>query len=76
LSGLAASARHDLADGKLGPIDKTDEDVISQFLKCVGDRVNQNARISARPITIVPCPVDGPLFRKGRRRLQRTTHQQ
>ena len=70
----AASARHDLADGRLGRIDKTDEDVISQFLKCVGDRVNQNARISARPITIVPCPVDGPLSRKGRRRLQRATH--
>jgi hypothetical protein len=63
----AAPASHHPADGKLGRIDKTDEDVISQFLKCVGERVNQQDRFSGAPITIVPRPVDGPLSRKGRR---------
>jgi hypothetical protein len=67
-----ASARHDLADGKLGRIEKADEDVISQFLKSVGDRVNPQDRFSAPPITIVPRPVDGPLSRKGRRLRART----
>jgi hypothetical protein len=61
------------ADGKLGPIDKTDEDVISQFLKCVGDRVNPQDRLSARRITIMPAPTAGPLCRRDRRRLQHAT---
>jgi hypothetical protein len=63
------------ADGKLGPIDKTDEDVISQFLRCAGDRVNQPDPLSARRITIVPAPTAGPLCRKDRSRragMQRT----
>jgi hypothetical protein len=63
-----ASSSHDPADGKLGPIDRIDEDAISQFLKCVGDRVNEQHRISAPPITIVPCKVDGALRGKGRSR--------
>jgi hypothetical protein len=70
-----ALSTHDSADGKLGPIGKADEDVISQFLKCVGDRVNQPDRLSARRITIVPAPSAGPLCRKDRSRragMQRT----
>jgi hypothetical protein len=61
------------ADGKLGRIDKADEDVISQFLKCVGDRVNQQDGLSTRRITIIPAPTAGPLCRKDRRRLRRAT---
>jgi hypothetical protein len=64
----AAPAAHHPANGKLGRIDKIDEEVISQFLKCVDDRVNQQHRKSAPPITIVPRPVDGPLRGKGRSR--------
>jgi hypothetical protein len=56
------------ADGKLGPIDKADEDVISQFLKCVGDRGNERGPLSARRITIAPAPTAGPLCRKDRSR--------
>jgi hypothetical protein len=71
----APPARPALADGKLGRIDKTDEDVISQFLKCVRDRVNQPDLLSARRITIAPAPTAGPPCRKDRSRragMQRT----
>jgi hypothetical protein len=64
----AASATHGLADGILGRIDKTDEDVISQFLKCVGDRVDQQDQLPGRRITIAPAPTAGPLCRKERSR--------
>jgi hypothetical protein len=68
---LVAPPAHHMANGKLGPIDKIDEDVISQFLDYVDARVNQQHRSSAPPITIVPRPVDGPL--RGRdRRLRRS----
>jgi hypothetical protein len=62
------------ADGKLGPIDKTYEDVISQFLKCAGDGVNQHDSLSARRITIVPAPPAGPLCRKDRSRRAKMQH--
>jgi hypothetical protein len=61
------------ADSKLGPIDNTDEDVISQFLKCV-DRVNQQDQLSARRITIMPAPAAVPLCRNDRSRRARTQH--
>jgi hypothetical protein len=65
-----------LANSKLDGIEKVREEVISRFRKRVEDRVKHQQRISARPITIAPCPADGPLCSKDRRRLRRATHPQ
>jgi hypothetical protein len=73
-ASLAVSAAHDPADGKFDSVEKFREEIINRFRKSVEDRVKQQGRISARPITIAPCPADGRHRRKDQRRLRRAAH--
>jgi hypothetical protein len=69
-----SSTAHEPGEGKLYTVEEAREELINRFRRRVEERVNQQGRISARPITIAPCPADGQLCGKGQRRLRRATH--
>jgi hypothetical protein len=72
-SPAKSAAADDPADGKFESVAKVRGELMSRLFASAENRANQQDRVSARPITIVPAPAAGPLCRKERRRLRGAT---